>query len=116
LKLNDTSNKTILFSDKPDRILEPISTSEFIPNWTAVSNSFKIDPPNAVLVYEDKQTGNLDTAILELFDPIYDKNTNTLSYGITTFNSTSIDLPSNFGHSTLIIDPECISQSILGCF
>ncbi|MDR4490220.1 MAG: hypothetical protein R2685_04880 [Candidatus Nitrosocosmicus sp.] len=116
LELSGIDNKTIMFSDRPQRIVEPISTSDFIANWTVVPNSFKVDPPNAVLVYEDKQTGNLDTAIVELFNPVYNKNTNTLTYGITKYNSTSIEMPSDFGQSTLIIDPECISQSILGCY
>lgn len=34
LELNDVSKKTILFSDRPDRIVKSMSTLDFIGNWT----------------------------------------------------------------------------------
>jgi len=33
LELNDVSDKTILFSDRPDRIVKTTSTLDFIGNW-----------------------------------------------------------------------------------
>ena len=33
LELNDVSEKTILFSDRPDRIVKSMSTSNFVGNW-----------------------------------------------------------------------------------
>ncbi|GKS61539.1 hypothetical protein YTPLAS21_09970 [Candidatus Nitrosocosmicus sp.] len=108
LKLKNVSNETVLFSDRPDRIVESISTSDFIGNWTVGPNSFTADPPNAVLVYEDMQTGNLDTVTIELFNPNYDTNTNTLTYMIVTENGTSINLPVEFGQSIMVIDADGI--------
>ncbi|MDX1373783.1 MAG: hypothetical protein R3321_15015, partial [Nitrososphaeraceae archaeon] len=34
LELNDVSDKTILFSDRPDRIVKTESTTSFIGNWS----------------------------------------------------------------------------------
>ena len=34
LELSDVSDKTILFSDRPDRIVMSESTSDFIGNWS----------------------------------------------------------------------------------
>ena len=34
LELDNISNKTILFSDRPDRIVESIPTTYFINNWS----------------------------------------------------------------------------------
>ena len=56
LELNDVSDKTILFSDRPDRIVKSISTSDFIGNWSTGEDSFAIDAPNSVLVV-DEQVG-----------------------------------------------------------
>ena len=45
-----------------------------------------------------------DLAVIELFNPEYDSEANTLKYDIVMKNGTSIDLPSEFGQSTLVID------------
>ena len=46
--------------------------------------------------------------MIELFNPEYDSGANTLRYEISAENATttttSIDLPSEFGQSTLVID------------
>ena len=34
LELNDVSDKTILFSDRPDRIVASTNTTDFIGNWS----------------------------------------------------------------------------------
>ena len=53
LELNDVSDKTILFSDRPDRIVMSVSTANYIGNWTAGVDSFAVDGPNAVLVVDE---------------------------------------------------------------
>ena len=50
--------------------------------------------------------------IVELFNPVYDSNKKALKYIITPDNATSIDLPKEFGQTTLIIDKK--PKSILG--
>lgn len=104
LELNDVSDKTILFSDRPNRIVTPISTDNFVGNWSVGEDSFAVDLPNAVLVVDEIE--GQDSAIIELFNPGYDADEKTIKYEITSDNATSIELPSEFGQSTLIIDEE----------
>ncbi len=102
LELNDVSDKTILFSDRPDRIVTSISTDNFIGNWSVGEDSFADDAPNAVLVVDDSEVQN--TTIIELFDPAYDVGKGTLRYDIIIENATSIDSLLQFAESTIVID------------
>jgi hypothetical protein len=34
LELDDVSDKTILLSERPDRIVPSVTTSDFVANWT----------------------------------------------------------------------------------
>ena len=56
LELNDVSDKTIIFSDRPDRIVASTNTTDFIGNWSTGLTSFAVDPPNAVLILDDDRT------------------------------------------------------------
>ena len=103
LELNEVSDKTILFSDRPDRIVVSETTTDFIGNWSVGEDSFAVDAPNAVIVVNDNE-GQQNTSIIELFDPIYDSNKQTLKYEATPDNATSIDLPDEFGQTTIVID------------
>ncbi|MGD1834172.1 MAG: hypothetical protein ACPKQO_00440 [Nitrososphaeraceae archaeon] len=89
LELNDVSDKTILFSDRPGRIVTSISTSDFIGNWSVGENSFAVDAPNAILVADEKEEKQ-DFAIVELFNPIYESDKNASTYNMTPVNSTSL--------------------------
>jgi hypothetical protein len=51
LEMSNVSDSTILFSDRPDRIVSSVSTSDFIGNWTTGPNSFAADAPNAEPCY-----------------------------------------------------------------
>ena len=97
------SDKAILFSDKPDRIVKTISTTDFIGNWSTGKNSYSVDAQNAVVVVYETE-GSQDIAIVELFSPAYDSNKKTLKYTITPDNTASMELQSEFGQTTLIID------------
>jgi len=111
LELSNVSNGTIMFSDRPERIVETVSTSDFVRNWTAGPNSFSADAPNAALVIKDKQASQLDTVIIELFDPKYDMTTNTLTYTVMTENGTTIHVPREFGATVMIIDTTFINAT-----
>ena len=72
------------------------------------SNNFAVDPPNAVLILDDEVEQRQDLGVIELFNPEYDAEANTLKYDITAENATtttttSINLPGEFGQSTLVI-------------
>ena len=114
LELNDVSDKTILFSDRPDRIVKSISTSDFIGNWSTGEDSFAVDAPNAVVVV-DEQEGKQDVAIVELFTPIYDSEKMALKYDVTPDNATSIDLSREFGQTTIVIDQCCQGGNLECC-
>jgi hypothetical protein len=114
LQLNDVSNDTVLFSDRPERIVETVSTSDFVSNWTTGQNSFAVDAPNDALIVENTETGNLETAIVDSFNPLYDATTNTLTYTIRAENATSIDLPAEFEKTILVIDTSGNIQTTTG--
>jgi hypothetical protein len=102
------ANKTILFSDRPNRIVVTQTTQDFVGNWTSGEDSFQVDPPNAALVVfrEDEED---DVFEIELFNPLFDENENAIRYDFSVLeNGTSsidlIDLPTNLGKSVLIVD------------
>ena len=45
-----------------------------------------------------------DTAIIELFNPVYDVDKKTLKFDITLDNNESTKLPSEFESTTLVMD------------
>ena len=50
MKLTDENvGKIIAFTDRPYRIVKMISTKQLLDSWGEGKNSFKADPPNAVL-------------------------------------------------------------------
>jgi hypothetical protein len=106
LELNNVSDKTILFSDRPERIVMSINTSDFIGNWhwywSMGPKSFTADPPNAALIVGDE--GNQDIMIVGLANPVHDPTAKTLKYDVVLENTTSTDIPNEFGQSTLVID------------
>ena len=101
LQLNDVADRTILFSERPNRIIVTQSTQDFIGNWSIGADSFGVDPPNAVLVVDEKQ--EQDSITIELFNPVYDADKKILNYEIRIETPTIISLR-EFGLSTLIID------------
>ncbi|MGD1836103.1 MAG: hypothetical protein ACPKQO_10325 [Nitrososphaeraceae archaeon] len=115
LELKGVSDNTISFYDRPNRIVKTESTSNFIGNWTATNwseriSNFATSVPNIVLIVDEPE-GQQEITIIELFNPVYDLDKESLKYDVTPDNATSIDLPSEFGKSTLIIDcpPGCPS-------
>lgn len=102
IELNNVSDKTILLSDRPDRMVKPVSTLDFIGNWSIGMDNFEVNPPNAVLIVDDDNKKQ-DIAIVELFNPIYNATNKMLKYNIFSNNTTSIDLPNEFGQSILVI-------------
>jgi hypothetical protein len=104
LQLNDLADETILFSDRPNRIVVTETTRDFVGNWTSGEDSFQVDPPNAALVLTDDQED--DVFEIELFNPTYNEDENAIRYDFSVLgNATSSpDLPPNLGKSVLIID------------
>jgi hypothetical protein len=106
LELRNVSDKTILFSDRPVRLVTSQSTSDFVGNWSQGEDSFAADPPNAALVLDDEEQRQ-ELAVIELYNPEYDSGANTLKYDIIPENATAsslMELPFQFVQSTLVID------------
>ncbi len=49
LTMKGIASDTLYFSDRPDRIVGRVTTQEFVDTWAQGHESFKKDPPNAVL-------------------------------------------------------------------
>jgi hypothetical protein len=49
LRLSAIAPHTLYFSDRPERIVGRVTTAEFVDHWATGDDSFKADPPNAVL-------------------------------------------------------------------
>lgn len=49
LTMKGVTADTLYFSDRPERITGRITTKKFVDNWASGNDSFKEDPPNAVL-------------------------------------------------------------------
>ena len=103
LQLNNISDTTLLFSERPERVVSSVNTFDFVGNWSIGDDSFAVDAPNALIVMENEQ-GQQKTAIIELDNPAYDPDNMTLTYQIIPDDVTSLDLPDEFRQTTLVID------------
>jgi hypothetical protein len=110
--LNNVSDKTILFSDRPETIVTSINTSDFIHDWhwsIGPPKSFRADPPNAALIGDEH---NQDIMIVELTNPVHDPTARTLKYDVNLENTKPTDIPYVFGQSTLAIDAKVINSCL----
>ena len=98
LTLQDVSPVTVFFSDRPQRIVGHVRNDLFLKKWAEGSNSFKSDPPNAVLSVLDQKTPPTG-AIVVLSNPRL--NGNNLAYDVRTLKG---DLPATAIDGTLFID------------
>lgn len=114
LTLYDISTATLYFSDRPYRVTGTLNTDGFVSLWHEGGDSFANDPPNAVLelVGSNEQS---DIFILELMNPVYNYESETLQYNVKVLSEASkglahyndqndINIPATFGDSVLFID------------
>jgi hypothetical protein len=98
LTLQDVSPVTVFFSDRPKRIVGNVRNDLFLQKWTEGSNSFKSDPPNAVLsIFSDKTPPT--SAVLVLNNPRLQGN--NLTYDVQTLKGS---VPATGIEGTLFID------------
>jgi len=98
LTLQDVSPMTVFFSDRPQRIVGHVRNDLFLKKWAEGSNSFKSDPPNAVLSVFNEKTPPTSTVVV-LNNPRLSGN--NLSYDVRTLKG---DLPTTGIEGTLFID------------
>lgn len=101
-------------ADRPSRSVGKITLEKYLKLWIPRDeNSFQSSPPNAII--HASASGNSETAkpqyfALEISEPKYDSNTETLVYKAKPLIGDGSDIPdtATFNHITLIIDDVCI--------
>jgi hypothetical protein len=91
---------TLYFSDRPQRVVGHMATADFVDLWGEGANSFKEDPPNAVLAFVQPGDEVPEDAVVVIRDPRLDDG--ELSYAIESLDGT---VPPQSGPVTLFIDP-----------
>ena len=108
LTLKNVQPHVVCFSDRPKRIAQTMTTREFIQEWTHPSpenkDSFKDDAPNADLNGVNVATHEQVNIPLELSNPQYDENGNTLTYTVNQLQGGSKISPMKLRYATLVID------------
>ncbi len=112
--------ETIYFSDRPDRLVGSTPTAAFLDGLGFPEEN----PPNAAILTRNPN-GDSNMAVVELFDPVYDAETATLTYDISVlehwedstdlaFTQTPVDVGTigeTFGSAHLFID-DCADEDI----
>jgi hypothetical protein len=100
LTLTGVTPSTLYFSDRPQRIVGHMATSEFVELWGEGANSFEEDPPNAVLAFLQPGDDAPEDAVVVIREPRLQDG--ELSYDIEALEGT---VPTQTGPITLFIDP-----------
>ena len=100
LTLRDVTPSTLFFSDRPQRVVGHLTTTDFVELWGEGDNSFEADPPNAVLSFVEPDAAAPTDAVVVIKKPILKGG--ELSYSIDVLEGT---VPTNAGPVTLFIDP-----------
>jgi hypothetical protein len=100
ITLHRLAPSTLMFSDRPERIVGHLSADQFIDGWGHGENSFRDDPPNAVLSFLPTGDHNPEDVVMTLTNPRLDGE--DLTYNISVLDG---DLPSTTGPCSLFIDP-----------
>ena len=100
LTLREVTPSTLYFSDRPQRIVGHMATTDFVDLWGEGDNSFEEDPPNAVLAFLEPSDQVPDDAVVAIKQPRLQDG--QLSYAIETLEGT---VPTHAGPVTLFIDP-----------
>jgi hypothetical protein len=97
LTLHTVAPTTLFFSDRPDRVTGHITSEEFVDSWDKGPDSFKSNPPNAVLsVFHSSGVSDI---VVELQQP--DLSGTTLAYNVEILDG---EMPATGGPSALFID------------
>jgi len=101
LTLRGITPSTLYFSDRPERVVGHMATTDFVDLWAIGDNSFESDPPNAVLAFLEPGAEVPDDAVIVLKEPNLDGG-GELTYSIEVLEGT---VPEHAGPVTLFIDP-----------
>ena len=98
--LRSVTPSTLYFSDRPQRVVGHLSTSDFVGFWDEGDNSFAEDPPNAVLAFVAQGDLAPEDVVIEISDPVL--RGSDLSYEAKVLEGA---LPAETSACTLFIDP-----------
>ena len=101
LTLRGITPSTLYFSDRPQRVVGHMTTTDFVDLWAIGDNSFESDPPNAVLAFLEPGADVPEDAVVVLKKPNLD-GAGGLSYSIDVLEGA---VPEKTGPVTLFIDP-----------
>ena len=101
LTLQGITPSTLFFSDRPQRVVGHMATTDFVDLWAIGDNSFETDPPNAVLSFLEPGADVPVDAVVVLTAPNLTGDGN-LSYSIDVLEGA---VPAHTGPVTLFIDP-----------
>ena len=100
LTLQGVTPSTLYFSDRPQRVVGHMATTDFVDLWGEGDNSFAADPPTAVLAFLESGGSTPDDAVIVIKAPHLANG--RLSYTIEVLEGT---VPAQAGPVTLFIDP-----------
>ena len=100
LTLTGVTPSTLYFSDRPQRVVGHMATSDFVELWGEGANSFEEDPPNAVLAFLQPGDDAPEDAVVVIREPRLEDG--QLSYAIELLEG---NVPARSGPITLFIDP-----------
>ena len=101
LTLHDLAPSTLMFSDRPERIVGHLTTKQFVDGWDHGENSFLEDPPNAVVSFLGGEDDWLpEDVVVTLTNPRLEWE--RLTYDIDVLEGR---LPAATGPCSLFIDP-----------
>ena len=101
LTLHDVGTSTLYFSDRPKRVVGHVTSSQFVDMWDEGDNSFKADPPNAVLAFLEPGDDQPEDVVVVIRDPRMEGT--SLTYQIEPLEG---EPPAHAkGGVTLFIDP-----------
>jgi len=100
LTLEGVTPSTLYVSDRPQRIIGHMPTSDFVDLWGEGPSSFGADPRNAVLAFLEPGDDVPADAVIVIQVPRLENG--QLSYPIQTLEGT---VPAQAGPVTLFIDP-----------
>jgi hypothetical protein len=100
LTLHRVTPSTLYFSDRPQRVVGHMKTTDFVELWDEGENSFEQDPPNAVLAFLEPGDEAPEDAVVVIRHPRLSDG--QLSYAIEVLEGV---LPDKSGPVTLFIDP-----------
>jgi len=98
--LQDVTPSTLYFSDRPERAVGHMTTTDFVDLWGEGDNSFAADPPNAVLAFVEAGDDAPDDPVVVIKKPLLQEG--RLSYSVDVLEGT---VPAEGGAVTLFIDP-----------